>query len=160
MRFDKDKASPYHVRTSGTDHGGGNTCADRIIKSRIHGIDRINRPKIGGDGLYRLIAVVPLHSLFFLRDSHVAVRFDQARHHDASGRIDHLVLSGRKFLNQSRNRGLSLNRPQFLNFSILNTDIAVFPDVPFHRHDLSTDNIHLSLPFRRPWANCQALSWD
>ena len=68
----------------------GDARLHRVPKCCVHGIDGINGTQIRRDGIHVLIAVVPLHPLLLLRDSHMTVRLDNPRHHQTSRHVKDL----------------------------------------------------------------------
>ena len=128
----------HHVGAAGAYHGRGDACPDGVVEGGVHGVHRIDRPQIGGDGIHRLVAVVPLHALLLLRDAHVAVGLYQPRHDQAvPGQDDPLALRGME-------RSIPLS--DLRNLSVQGPDIPI-PDIRTgHGLNRTTDNIHVNLP--------------
>ncbi len=146
MGFDQGELPSHHIGTAGAHHSRRDACPHRIIEGSIHAVDGVYSPQPGRNGIHCLIAVVSLHALFFLGDSHMAVRLDNARHHPAAACVQYLV---RAIQFTARRIRMAHFLPLFHGshpgyFAIFHPDRAVFYDaLRPHGMNLAVNDLHI-----------------
>lgn len=86
--LDGGKGAAHHVGAARTGAGGSDAALEGVAKGLVHGIDGINGPQLGGDGIHDLVVVVtfPAHPLVVQAD--VAMSFHTARGDQSPPRVD------------------------------------------------------------------------
>ena len=93
--LDGAEGAAHHIGAAGAGDGAGNAGFQRLGKALVHGVDGVNAPHLGGNGVGGLVDIVahPAHNLFLQAD--VAVGLHKARRHQAARSVINFRPGGR-----------------------------------------------------------------